>query len=55
MEHPRPDAPRGDAEEELRPEDEEDAAVLRERSEGAHAEQVTDDANLREDPTPPGQ
>jgi hypothetical protein len=31
-----------------------EAAELRERADGAHAEQVTDEANLREDDTPPG-
>lgn len=50
----RPDRPRDPEEEELLPEDERGAAILRERGEGAHEEQVGDDANLREDPSPPG-
>jgi hypothetical protein len=31
-----------------------EAAELRERSDGAHAEQISDEANLRADDTPPG-
>ena len=29
-------------------------AILRERGDGAHSEQVTDEANFRADDTPPG-
>lgn len=53
MEPRRPDRPRESDEEPLLEEDERGAAILRERSAGAHEEQISDDANLREDETPP--
>jgi hypothetical protein len=49
----RPDAPTQDEQQALRPEDEEGAAILRERGPGTHEEQISDEANLREDPSPP--
>lgn len=36
------------------PEHPDEEAALAERSEGANSEQITDEANLRADPTPPG-
>ena len=42
------------ADEVLHPEHPDRKAVLRERSDGAHSEQVTDEANFRADDSPPG-
>lgn len=53
MEPRRPDRPHDAEDDELRPTDEEGAAIMRERGPGAHEEQVTDEANLREDEDPP--
>lgn len=59
MARPRPDRPippearRGDPGHDQDHPDRE--AALVERGDGAHAEQISDEANLRADPTPPGQ
>lgn len=44
----------GSTGEQSNPEHPDEQATLRERADGAHAEQVTDDANLRADPDAPG-
>ena len=52
----REDAARDDSagDDAAEPEHPDEQAELAERSDGAHAEQVTDEANFRADPDPPG-
>jgi hypothetical protein len=47
--HDRDDRPDGDG-----PDHPDEAAALHERADGAHADQLQDEANLREDDTAPG-
>lgn len=44
----------GSTEDQSNPEHPDEQATLKERADGAHAEQVTDEANLRADPDAPG-